>query len=110
MVPVSKIFGTLFEALFLEETLRERIPSQERSLHRHRRENEHQGPVGPIVFLRSRKLRGIRASGRFDVRSLFLSLRSVLYTLPYAPDRLAPFQNLILLENLVLPQEEANMR
>ena len=28
--PVSEIFGTLFEALFLKETLRERIPSQER--------------------------------------------------------------------------------
>ena len=30
LTPVSEIFGTLFEVLFLEETLRERTPSQER--------------------------------------------------------------------------------
>ena len=83
LTPVSEIFGTLFEALFLEETLRERIPSQERIPSRASWEHEHQGPAGHIVFLRSGKLRGTRASGRFNVRSLFLSLRSVPCTLPY---------------------------
>ena len=68
------------------------------------------GISGHIVFLRSGKLRGTCASGRFNVRSLFLSLRSVPCTLPY-DEAGSPFQNLILLillENLVLPQPMSN--
>ena len=106
LVPVSEIFGTLFEALFLEETLRERIPSQERIPSRHRKEHEHRGPAGPIVFLWSRKLCGIRASGGFYVRSLFpqFEVSSLCITLRPRPAR--PFQNLIVHENLVLPREK----
>ena len=77
LTPVSEILGTLSEALFLKETLRRRG-----SLHEHLGTRA-PGTSGHIVFLRSGKLRGTCASGRFNVRSLFLSLRSVPCTLPY---------------------------
>ena len=63
------------------------------------------GTSGHIVFLKSGKLRGTCASGRFNVRSLFLSLRSIPYTLPH-DEAGSPLQNLILLtlmKNSVLP-------
>ena len=70
-----------FVAIFLEETLRERDPSQERIPSQAGGEDEHRGPAGPITFLRSRKLCVLHASRMIDVRTLTLQFKVSLCTL-----------------------------
>ena len=85
LTPVSEIFGTLFWGLISRRNTTREDPFTGEDPLTGWGEDEHQGPAGPITFLRSRKLCVLHASRMIDVRTLTLQFKVSLCTLFSTP-------------------------
>ena len=85
LTPVSEIFGAQFCGHISRRNTTGEDPFTGEDPLTGWGEDEHQGPAGPITFLRSRKLCVLHASRMIDVRTLTLQFKVSLCTLFSTP-------------------------